>query len=312
MKKLMLVLMMVGLLTMAGIDSHAAQKQYRVTLIVKNLVNPTWIAVKRGAEAAAVKYGVKLTVLAPLRNENNEEQITEVEQAIAKSEDAIVLIPADSKGIIPAVEKANEAKIPVINVNTKIEETSAAKTATFIAVENYDAACKVANELAKQMKKKGKVIILEGKTGSQSAVDIAAGAVDTFKKYPNIKVVAKQTAQWSRSEALSVTQNLLQAYPDVNAVFGSNDEMALGAVEAIDQAKKIGKIIVAGLDANEDAVKSILLGRMHITCDKKSYDQGYYGVEYAVKVVKKQKVAKFIPVKTELITKSNINKYKVK
>jgi ribose transport system substrate-binding protein len=312
MKKCMLVLMMAGLLTMVGSGSLAAKKQYRVTLLVKNLVNPTWIAVKRGAEAASVKYGVKLTVLAPLRSENNEEQITQVEQAIAKREDAIVLIPADSKGIIPAVEKANEANIPVINVNTKVAAVGTAKTATFIAVENYDAACKVAHELAKQMKKKGKVIILEGKTGSQSAVDISKGAVDTFKKYPKIKVVAKQTAQWSRSEALSVTQNLLQAYPGVNAVFGSNDEMALGAVEAIDQAKKIGKILVAGLDANEDAVKAILLGRMHITCDKKSYDQGYYGVEYAVKILKKRKVANFIPVKTELITKDNINTYKVK
>jgi ribose transport system substrate-binding protein len=312
MKKLMLVVMMIGLLALTGNSLQAAKKQYRVTLIVKNLVNPTWIAVKRGAEAAAAKYGVRLTVLAPLRNENNEEQITQVEQAIAKREDAIVLVPADSKGIIPAVEKANQANIPVINVNTKVEETKNANVATFIAVENYDAACKVANELAKQLKKKGKVIILEGKTGSQSAVDIATGAADTFKKYPKIKVVAKQTAQWSRSEALTVTQNLLQAYPNVDAIFGSNDEMALGAVEAVDQAKKIGKILVAGLDANEDAVKAILLGRMHITCDKKSYDQGYYGVAYAVKVLKKQKVAKFIPVKTELITKDNINKYKVK
>lgn len=288
-------------------STPGAQKK-QITLIVKNLVNPTWIAVKAGAEDAAKKYNVELTVLAPLKADNNEEQISAVEQSIAKKTNAIVLIPADSKGIIPAVEKANEAKIPVINVNTKVGEGKG-KTETFIAVENYDAAVKVATKLVEMMDKKGEVILLEGKAGSQSAIDLSKGAMDVFAKYPDIKVVAKQTADWERAKALTVTQNLLQAHPNVKAIFGSNDEMALGAVEAVDQAKKLGKILIAGLDANADAVKAVSDGKMHLTCNKKSYEQGYVGVETAVKVLNGEKMKEFIAIDTEVVDKSNVDKF---
>ncbi len=269
-------------------------KPYKVTLILKNLVNPMWLAVKEGAEAAAAEYGVELTVLAPLKADNNEEQIRQVEDAITKQADAIVLIPSDSQGIIPAVEKANQAGIPVINVNTKV---GGGQTETFIAVENYDAASKVAKAVAEKLGGKGKVIILEGIAGAQSAIDLKQGAVDTFGTYEGIEIVASQTANWNRAEAMQVTQNLLQAHPDVDAIFASNDEMAMGAVEAVDQAGLTGKIIIAGLDANRDALEAIKEGKMTITCDKMGFDQGYVGVETAVKVLNNEPVKAFPGVK---------------
>lgn len=269
-------------------------KPYKVTLILKNLVNPMWLAVKEGAEAAAAEYGVELTVLAPLKADSNEEQIRQVEDAITKQADAIVLIPSDSQGIIPAVEKANQAGIPVINVNTKV---GGGQTETFIAVENYDAASKVAKAVAEKLGGKGKVIILEGIAGAQSAIDLKQGAVDTFGTYEGIEIVASQTANWNRAEAMQVTQNLLQAHPDVDAIFASNDEMAMGAVEAVDQAGLTGKIIIAGLDANRDALEAIKEGKMTITCDKMGFDQGYVGVETAVKVLNNEPVKAFPGVK---------------
>lgn len=269
-------------------------KPYKVTLILKNLVNPMWLAVKEGAEAAAAEYGVELTVLAPLKADSNEEQIRQVEDAITKQADAIVLIPSDSQGIIPAVEKANQAGIPVINVNTKV---GGGQTETFIAVENYDAASKVAKAVAEKLGGKGKVIILEGIAGAQSAIDLKQGAVDTFGTYEGIEIVASQTANWNRAEAMQVTQNLLQAHPDVDAIFASNDEMAMGAVEAVDQAGLTGKIIIAGLDANRDALEAIKEGKMTITCDKMGFDQEYVGVETAVKVLNNEPVKAFPGVK---------------
>ena len=205
MKKVLSLILILALVMLTGCGGgskpeQAAQtpeetpeetKPYRITLILKNLVNPMWIAVKEGAESAAEKYGVKLTVLAPLKADNNEEQIRQVEDAITQQVDALVLIPADSQGIIPAVEKANQAGIPVINVNTKV---AGGKTETFVAVENYDAASKVAEAVAERLGGKGKIIILEGKAGAQSAVDLKQGAVDTFAKYENIEIVASQTA----------------------------------------------------------------------------------------------------------------------
>jgi len=240
-----------------------------------------WIAVSDGAKAAAAELGVKLTILAPIQADNNEEQINIIEQSIAKEAGCLIVIPADGAGIVPAIEKANAAGIPVVNVNTKIDTSKGCKVETFIAVENYTAAVSVAEELVKMLNGKGKVIILEGKAGASSSVDIVKGGNDTFKKYPGIVIADSQTASWSRTEALTVTQNLLQAHPDVDAIFAANDEMAMGALEAVSQAGKSGKILVTGLDANADAKKAVDEGRLAITCDKNGYDQGYQGVAAA-------------------------------
>ncbi len=302
------VVLVFGLAVSCSKEKKSADAPKKIVLIVKNLTNPTWVTMKEGGMAAAAKYGVQLDVLAPLKADNNEEQISAVEQSIAKKVDAIVLIPSDSKGIIPAVEKANEAKIPVINVNTKIGDGKG-RAETFIAVENYDAALKVATRLAEMIDKKGEVIILEGKAGAQSAIDLLKGAKDAFAKFPDIKIVASQSANWSRSEALTVTQNLLQAHPNAKAIFGSNDEMALGAVEAVDQVGKKGKILITGLDANADACSAVNDGKMALTCNKRNFDQGYIGVETAVKFLKGEKLNAFIPIETELVDKSNVAKY---
>ncbi|MCG1011595.1 sugar ABC transporter substrate-binding protein [Tepidanaerobacter sp. GT38] len=318
MKKILTLVLALCLVILAGCGGGSQNSQptqetsqeetnsYKITLIVKNLVNPMWLAVKEGAEAAAKEYGVELTVLAPLKADNNEEQIRQVEDAITKQADAIVLIPADSQGIIPAVEKANQAGIPVINVNTKV---GGGVTETFVAVENYDAASKVAEAVAEKLGQKGKVIILEGKAGAQSAIDLKQGAVDTFAKYEGIEIVASQTANWNRAEAMQVTQNLLQAHPDVNAIFASNDEMAMGAVEAVDQAGLTGKIIIAGLDANQDALEAIKEGKMTLTCDKRGFEQGYVGVEAAVKVLNNEPVDDRIVIDTTIVDESNVDEF---
>jgi ABC-type sugar transport system substrate-binding protein len=303
MKKLCVIGMMVVALTglFAGGEKEAGE--INVTLVQKNLTNPMWIAVSQGATAAAEKLGVTLTILAPMQADNNEEQINIIEQSIAKKMDCIIVIPADGAGIVPAIEKANEAGIPIINVNTKIDTSKGCKVETFISVENYTAAVSVAEELVKMLNKKGRIIILEGKAGASSSVDIVKGANDTFAKYSGIRVIDSQTASWNRAEALKVTQNLLQAHPDVNAIFAANDEMAMGAVEAISQVGKSDRILVTGLDANEDARKAVDEGRLAITCDKNGYGQGYEGVAAAVKAIRGEKLDNSIVISTKLYTK---------
>lgn len=176
-------------------------------------------------------------------------------------------------------------------------------------MENYDAASKVAKAVAEKLGGKGKVIILEGIAGAQSAIDLKQGAVDTFGTYEGIEIVASQTANWNRAEAMQVTQNLLQAHPDVDAIFASNDEMAMGAVEAVDQAGLTGKIIIAGLDANRDALEAIKEGKMTITCDKMGFDQGYVGVETAVKVLNNEPVNDRIVIDTMIVDESNVDEF---
>ncbi len=280
-----------------------ANSDYRITLIVKNLVNPMWTSVYDGAKAAAEAAGCTLTVLAPATPDNNEQQIGQIEQSIAKGEDAIVLLPADGAGIVPGVEEANQAEIPVIDVNTKVDTSTGAKVETFVGVENYDASCSVAEALAKMLGETGDIIILEGKAGASSSVDIVAGANDIFKKYPSIKVVASQTADWSRDKAMTVTQNLLQAYPDAAAIFAANDEMAMGALKAVEEAGKAGEILITGLDANDDAKEAVDSGILAATCDKNGYGQGWAGLMAAVKKLNGETLEERIVVPTSLYVK---------
>lgn len=306
-RRIGVILALAALLVMCTLPVAQAQsKTFRVVLILKNFVNPVWLDMQRGGEAAAKELGIELKTLAPLKADNNEEQVKAIEDAIIQKVDAIVVVPSDSNGIIPAIEKANKAGIPVINVNTK---ANGGQCETFVAVENYDAAYKVADAMAQKLNGQGTVIVLEGVPGAQSAIDLDAGTKDALKNYPGITIVASQTAKFQRAEAMKVMENLLQRFPNVSAVLAANDEMALGAVEAIDAIGKTGKILVSGLDANADAVKAIADGKMTLSCDKRSYQQGYEGVVAAYRVLMGEKLPERIVIETTLVDASNVAEY---
>lgn len=293
--------------TPAETSSQASAKENtgkkNVVLILKNLTNPMWVEVKEGAEEAAQKADVNLTTLAPVQSENNDEQISEIEQSISKGVDAIVIAPADSSGIVPGVEKANAANIPVVAINTKIDTSSGAKMAAFVGVDAYTCAVEISEKLSAMMDQTGEVMILEGKAGAQTSVDMVKAANDTFKKYSGIKVVASQTADWNRAKAMTVTQNLLQAHPNVRAIFAANDEMAMGAVQAVAQAGKEGKILISGNNAIEDAKKAVDNGQLALTMDSNNHGLGYTGVETALKLINGESVDEMIPIPTTLYLK---------
>ena len=294
--------------TGASTDASADKSDYNITFIVKNLVNPFWVSAKEGALAAAKDYGVNVEVLAPLKSDNNEEQIQEVEQAIAKQVDAICIAPADSSGIVPAIKEVNNANIPVINFNTKIKGDEA-KYESFIVAENYTVAKNVCTKLAEMMNQEGELILLTGVTASQSTIDLTKGAKDALTEFPNIELVAEQSANFARADAMTVTQNLLEAHPNVKAIYAENDEMALGAYEAVAQAGKTEQIIIAGTDGNADAIAAIKDGKLALTCDKDPYTQGYKAVEAAVKFLKGETLDPQILVEAKLVTIENVDEF---
>lgn len=269
--------------------SAKGNEPYEIVVIEKNLTNPIWVALQEGALQAGEDAGVKVTVLAPNTAESNEEQISLIQQSIAKGVDALVVIPADGTGIVPAIAEANAAGIPVINVDTRIDSTIC-KIESFIAVENYTAGVEAAEALAAQMQEAGDVIILEGKPGTQSSIDIVGGANDVFAKYDGINVVASQAANWNRTDGYNVALNLLEANPDAKAIFAANDEMAMGALQAVQQAGKDGEMFVAGLNANPDAVEAVKAGQLSLTYDKNGNLQGYSAVMAAVMVLNGEEI----------------------
>jgi ribose transport system substrate-binding protein len=303
--RLVALSVILAVLFLCAVPAGAA-KTYRVALIVKNLVNPFWNYMRQGAEEKARELGIEVVTLAPTKPDNLEEQIRIVEDCVQKRLDAIVLVPVDSKGIIPAIETANRAGIPVITANTR---SFGGNVVTFVGVENYDAAYRVGKFALQKHGGKGKVIILEGVPGAQTAIDRKAGFDAILKEFPNVKVLTSQPAKFQRAEGMLVMENLLQRFPEVDLVLAANDEMALGAIEAIDGARRLGKIMVAGFDGNKDAMQSIAQGRLAVTFYQDPQSQAGMAVEAAVNYLKGKSIADRIVVPGELVDRSNVDKF---
>jgi len=238
------------------------QKSYVFGLVTKALNNPFWELMHEGALAVAAENNVEIIYLAPTQANNLEEQTRLVDDLITRKVDGIVLVPVDSEGIVPAIERANAAGIPVALANTR---ANGGEFITFSAVENYDAMTEVAEYVAEKLGGTGKVVIIEGTAGAQTAIDRLAAINDVLAKNPNIEILASQTAEFQRAKALEVMENLLQTHPEIDAVLACNDEEALGAIEALDAAGRLEGTIVSGFDGNSDALKAVTAGRMTVT-----------------------------------------------
>lgn len=282
-----------------------------ILVIVKNSTAPFWISVMDGAKAAGAELGYTVTCKTPVdtaEGSGNEQQSNLCEEAIVSGVSCVVLAPVDSEAIVPATKKINEAGIPIVNLNTKISDDTQYKT--FCGLENINQGYNTAKAMFELMNGEGKIFIIEGSTGAQTSIDRVKGFEKALAEYPNIEVVAQQSANYSRADALNVVQNLLQAHPDVNAILCCNDEMALGSAEAIDAANLTGTIKVAGQDANDDAVAALKEGKITVTSYGNPYMQGYTAVKAAVDVLEGKNVDAFYEVETVVVTKENADTFK--
>lgn len=282
----------------------------KATLILKDLTNPVWLEAAEGAKAAAADFGMDIEVVAPIESNNNEEQIALAQQVIAQKKDILIMCPADSTGIVPVIEEVNAANIPVINLNTKINtDSGTVRYETFVVADNTICGTLCAEELVRLAGEEGEAIILEGPSGGQVTIDLSNAAQAVFAKYPNIELVDIQDAKFDRSTAFNTTQNLLQAHPNLKIIFSCNDEMALGAVEALKEAGKLDQVVVGGIDGNQDALKAIKEGTMEATVYKNFWLQAYTATEAAAKFLDGQKLEEKILVDLEAVTPANVDKY---
>ena len=303
MKKRWLSLTMAAALTattLAGCGGSAKKEESKkpvIGLAISTLNNPFFVDLRDGAKAAAAANGMELVVM-DAQNDASK-QMANVENLIQQKVSVIIINPVDSKAIVPAVEAANKANIPVITV----DRSSAGGTVVSAIASDNVAGGKMAGQyMVEKLAGKGKVVELEGIPGASAAVDRGAGFNQAIKEAAGISVVAKQPADFDRAKGMKVMENILQANPEINAVFAHNDEMALGALEAIKAAKRTG-VMVVGFDATADAVKAVNDGTLAATVAQKPKDMGKIAIETAKKVIAKESVPATIPVGLELIKK---------
>jgi len=267
--------------------------------------NPFWAAVEKGAKDAGQALGVEVTVLAPPAESDVPSQIAQIEDAITQGVDGIALAPTDPAALSPAVQQALDAGIKVVFIDTK----GTNEGVTFIGTNNEVGAALAGQYLCDNVEKGGKVAILQGII-TQSTGQFRANGAKAAVTACGLDLVAEVPAEWDKAKGQAAMEDILTRNPDLKGVFGSNDNMALGAVEAIKLAGLTGKIVVVGFDANPDAAAAILAGDMDATIAQAPSNMGKFGVENLLKLIKGESIPAVIDTGTELVTKANAANYK--
>jgi ribose transport system substrate-binding protein len=248
------------------------------------------------------------------RETDVERQYEIIENLIQQRVDAILLSPAGSKELVPAIRKANDAGIPVLILDTRIDRAAAesmgAKVLTFIGSDNFEGGAVAGRYLAAELGGRGNVAIIEGISGHETADRRRLGFLTGIEASPGIRVVASQTADWERARAYSVAENLLQAHPDLAAIFAANDEMALGALEAVAAARRLERVLVVGFDAIPDALANIAAGRLSGSVAQFPGEMGRLGVRHAAALLRDgTPPPEEILTRVEMIDRANVGSF---
>lgn len=270
----------------------ASASAERIGLVISTQNNPFFVTLKEGAEAKAKELGHDLIVLDS--QDNPAKELGNVEDLLVKGVDVLLINPTDSDAVVSSVKAANRSKIPVVTLD---RAANGGNVVSHVASDNVLGGEMAGNFIVEKLGGKGKVVELEGIPGTTAARDRGTG----FNKAAagKLEVVAKQAADFDRTKGLNVMENILQAQPEIQAVFAHNDEMALGALKAIEASGR--DIFVVGFDATDDAVAAVKEGKLAATVAQKPAEIGAIGVEVADKIVKNQAVEKNVPVELELV-----------
>jgi ribose transport system substrate-binding protein len=303
MKKFVIIalslVLVVSLVTSCAKTTPTAKKP-TLGLVLSTLTNPFFVTLLDGAQEEAKTSGV--TLIAMDSQNDSAKEASNIEDLISRKVDAILVNPTDADAVVPSIKKANDANIPVITID---RAANGGVVVSHIASDNVAGGKMAAEFLGKALNGKGKVVELQGIAGTSAARDRGTGFDTTMaKEFPDIQIIARQTADFDRAKGLSVFENILTAQPMIDGVFAQNDEMVLGAIQAAEAAKRTG-ITFVGYDAVDDAITAIKGGKLAATVQQQPAVMGKLGVETAVNALNGQTVDKFIPVPLNLVTKEN-------
>lgn len=279
--------------------SKASGASGAIGLSISTQNNPFFVTLAEGAKKAAKQAGVPLTVVDA--SDDATKQVSDIEDLVSKNVSVLIVNPVDSDAVTGAVEAAIAKGVRVISVDRVVNGVD---IDCQIASDNVAGAELATQYIVDTLDENVKTAELVGTSGASAAIDRSQGFHNIADK--KLKVVASQTADFDRTQGMTVMENMLQADSSIQAVFAGNDEMALGAVEAISGAKK--DVLVVGFDATDDAIEAIRQGRMGATIAQQPDLIGSTAVENAIRLTKGESIPKEIPVEVTLITKDTVDK----
>ena len=283
-------------------------KTYDFVFIVKSMQFSFMLSMIDGAEAAAkLVPNINIKCIGPETPYSVEEQIQLVEQAITDEADAILICPADSTGIVPAIEKANAAGIPIATPNTK---AYGGNVLTWGGVDNYTVGYQLGQAMAEALEGQGKVVLIEGTPGNSTSTERVDGYKDAFAEHPGIELLDSQPADFNREKGMTVMENFLQRYPEIDGVVSCNKDMTMGALEACKAAGRLEEMIHITFDVDNDCLDAIDAGEILITGAQEEKSQIANAIYNCLLACNGYKVApeQYIPM--TLVTKDNTADYR--
>ncbi|NHB88838.1 ribose ABC transporter substrate-binding protein RbsB [Photorhabdus tasmaniensis] len=293
MKKLVTILSAV---TLGATISVNALAKDTIALVISTLNNPFFVAMKESAQKEADKLGYNLIVLDS--QDNPAKELANVQDLTVRGTKLMLINPTDSDAVGNAIIIANNAKIPVITLDRIANKGT---VVSHIASDNRLGGKIAGDFIAEKLGNEANIIQLEGITGTSAARERGEGFNKAAREH-KFNVLASQPADFDRTKGLNVMQNLLIAHPAIQAVFAQNDEMALGALRALQTAGK-RDVLVVGFDGTQEGIKAVQGGKLGATIAQRPDQIGIVGIQTADKVLKSEKVDAVIPVELELVIK---------
>jgi len=257
-------------------------------------------SIKERAEAA----GAEVTIMSA--EEKIEVQLNQIETFISSGVDALIVLPQDTATTDQITQKAKAANIPLVYVNRR--PANLPKGVPYVGSDSLVAGQLEMEQLAKLVNYQGNVAILQGDSTQEAAQQRTQGCQEVAAKH-NMQVVTVQEGKWQRDKGLALTENMLQSGQQIDVICANNDEMALGAINALESAGKLDKVVVGGVDATPDALAAMAAGKLEVTVFQDAKGQGQAGVDTAIKMINGDEVPGVINVPYQLVTPENMSQF---
>jgi ribose transport system substrate-binding protein len=279
-----------------------AKKKYVIGLAMNTQTNPFFVDVKDGVQKAADELGVELYITDA--QDDPAVQMKDVENLITKKPDCIIIDTCDSDAIVSSIEDCNKAGIPVLTMD---REASGGDVVSHIGYDAIKSGKLAGQYLADTLGKKGNIVELQGIMGTNVAQNRSKGFNEIISQNPDMKIVACQVADFDRAKGMSVMENILQANDHIDGLYAANDEMLLGALEAIEAAGRLDEITMIGCDAIDDTIEAIKAGKVEATIAEPPFFLGKAILKTAYDYLEGKSVEKYVILDNKLVTSENVN-----
>ena len=317
MRKKIIMLLTVGILFILGacgkepkkkVEGEKEKKIIKIGVSFANFNDTFLMTIKDGMEKYSKEIGGNIQITYVDAKEDLATQMGQVENFATQNLDAIIVIPVNTEATTPMSELAISKKIPLIYTNRKPQDLSVGTY--FVGSDDKKAGILQGEYLSKKLNGKGNIVILQGILSNEGALSRTKGVEEIIANFPDMKITKIQAGNWERAKGMSIMENWLSSGDQIDAVASNNDDMAIGAIEAIKSAKKLGQIAVIGVDATPDGIGELKAGNLSATVFQDGFGQGKGSLDKAVKLAMKEEVEQVTMIPFLLITPENVDNFK--